>query len=177
MVDMQPKNAGGLGRTPGQTGAGGLGRTPKQRDAGGLGRTPRQIFLFAIVFVLGLAVAAPAFAQTKDPFEPNPGGGQTQDPGTGGDSSGDDPFEPSTGNQQPAAQETNDPNDPTTPPTTEPAPTVEPEPQSTVGGTLSNTGADVETWGGVGYLLIVLGACALIVGWMFAPVPHRRRRG
>ena len=136
----------------------------------------RRTVLFAVIFVLGLAVAVPAFAQTKDPFEPNPGGSQDQDTGSGSDSSGDDPFEPTTGGEQPAAQETDDPDDPTTPPTSEPAPTTEPEPQSTVGGTLSNTGADVETWGGIGYLLIVLGACALIMGWMFAPVAHRRRR-
>ena len=146
--------------------------------AGGLGRTPKQmICLLAVVFMLGLAVAAPAFAQSKDPFEPNPGGGSTQDPGSGGDTSGDDPFKPGTGDQEPATQQTTEPNDPTTPPTTEPAPTSDPAPQETVeSGRLSNTGADVSTWGGVGYLLIVLGACALIAGWMFAPVPHRRRR-
>ena len=136
----------------------------------------RRTILVGVIFLLGLAAAAPAFGQTKDPFEPNPGGGQTQDPGGGGDASGDDPFEPSTGSQEPATQETDDPNDPTTPPTSEPAPTTDPEPQSTVGGTLSNTGADVSTWGGIGYLLIVLGACALVLGWMYAPVTHRRRR-
>ena len=131
----------------------------------------RRMILLAVVFVLGLAVAAPAFAQTKDPFEPGTGSGQTQETG-GGDSSGDDPFEPGTGDQQPAPQETPEPTG------SPPGPRIEtpPEPESTVGGTLSNTGADVTTWGGIGYLLIVLGGCALIVGWMFAPVSHRRRR-
>jgi hypothetical protein len=134
----------------------------------------RRTVLIAVVLLLGLAAAAPALAQTRDPFEPQPGGGQEQDTGTGDTATGDDPFEPETDEQR-AAQE--EPDDPTVAPTTDPSPIEEPDPQSTVqGGTLSNTGFEVATWSGIAYLLMIAGAAALVLAWMFAPAAHRRRK-
>lgn len=132
----------------------------------------RRAVLIFTIFLLGVAAAAPALGQTRDPFEPQPGDSQEGTTG-GSDSTGDDPFEPEVGDR--SSQET--PDDPTVAPTTEPVPDPDPEPQPTVdSGTLSNTGFDVSTWGGIAYLLVVLGAAALIVAWMYAPRPYRRHR-
>jgi hypothetical protein len=133
----------------------------------------RRTVFVATIFLLGLALAAPALAQTRDPFEPQEGEAQEQSP-DGGDPSGQDPFEPETGDR--SAQEA--PDAPTLEPTTDPVPVEDPEPQSPTvqSGTLSNTGADVSLWSGVGYLLIIVGAAALVLAWMFAPRLSQRRR-
>jgi hypothetical protein len=133
----------------------------------------RRVFVFAVVLVLGALLAAPAFGQTRDPFEPQEGGSQQQED-TGGDTaSQDDPFEPSgedgTTEPDPTAE-------PTAAPTTAPDPAEDPPTEVGSGSTLSNTGADVSTWSGIAYVLLAFGATALLAGKMFAPAIHRRRR-
>lgn len=134
----------------------------------------RSISIFFAILMLGLSAAAPAFAQGRDPFEPQPGDETTEaDPDGNAEK---DPFDPELGEADPAAQE--DPNDPTDPvvdPTSDPDPVVVPDPDDT-GNTLSNTGADVTTWGGIGYVLVVLGIAAIVAARTFAPVTARRRR-
>lgn len=138
----------------------------------------RRTCLVLAMFLLTLVVAAPAFGQGRDPFEPQPGSNQ-QDPDPGGSSSGDDPFEPEQGgdSQQPVAQETPDPTDPVVEPTTDPTtPPVPDETDDEVQGTLANTGLDVTTWSAIAYLMVVLGGCAVVAARTFSrPALHRRR--
>jgi hypothetical protein len=139
----------------------------------------RRTVLIGLALLLGLLTAAPAFAQGRDPFEPQPGSNQ-QNP-DGGSGSGDrDPFDPSDDGGEPAAQpttqpDTNDPTDPVAEPTADPAP-EQPAPDDEVEGTLANTGFDVTTWAGLAYALIALGAAALVFGRLFASEPGRHRK-
>jgi hypothetical protein len=105
--------------------------------------------------------------------------GSGQEDSSGGSSAGGnrDPFDPVAGegdNDQPAPD---DPSDPAPDdPTVNPVPTEQPAPDDEVGGTLSRTGFDVTTWGGIAYVLIAVGIAALAFGLRFAPKVARHRR-
>lgn len=135
--------------------------------------------MFFAVLLLGLTMAAPAFAQGRDPFEPQPGDGQ-QDIDPAPDSERD-PFDPEEG--EPAAQDPDDPTEPADPvdpadpdPDPEPTTIVDPDGDGDPDSTLANTGFDVSTWGGIAYLLIVVGGVAILAARLFSPAVPRRRR-
>ena len=130
----------------------------------------RRLTILAFVLLVGTLVASPAWGQGRDPFEPRDGGSNQQQPVENDDS--DDPFDPQEGGQeQPSAQESPDPTDPVVQPTEQPAPNDE-----VATGTLADTGFDVTTWGAVAYLMIALGAAALVASRTLAPISSRRRR-
>ena len=140
----------------------------------------RRTFLIGIAVLMGLSLAAPAFAQGRDPFEPRPG--ENEQETDGNEDSERDPFNPNPGDAEPAPNDPdpgpNDPDDPTDPvvdPTVDPAPTADPGPNDPDDRTLANTGFDSTTWAAIGYLLIVLGAAAIVVGRVFAPSWSRKR--
>ena len=127
-----------------------------------------KIFATAIVLAILGALAAPAFAQGRDPFDPRLEEGSSQPPGGG--TSDEDPFAPNgSGDTDPVDPDPVDPD----PVPVDPDPDADPAPQDPDAqpdsDVFPNTGFDPSTWLAAGLALLTMGAGLVAIARLHSP--------